>query len=41
MAIELSDVISVDSDPDNVALLSKQCCAYQLRDPEASESDDT
>jgi hypothetical protein len=37
MAIELSDVISVDSDPDNVALLSEQCRAYQLCDSEARE----
>jgi hypothetical protein len=41
MAIELSDVISVDSDPDDVALLSKQRCAHQLRDSEASERDDS
>jgi hypothetical protein len=35
MAIEISDVISVDSNPDNVAFLSKQCRADQLRDSEA------
>jgi hypothetical protein len=40
MAIELSDVISVDSDPDNVALLGKQCRAHQLRNTEARERDD-
>jgi hypothetical protein len=41
MAIELSDVISVDGDPDNVALLSEQRCAHQLCDPEARERDDS
>jgi hypothetical protein len=37
MVIELSDVISVDSNPDNVALLGKQCRAHQLRDSESRE----
>jgi len=39
MSIELSDVISIDCGPHDVAFLCEQCRAYKLRNTEASESD--
>jgi hypothetical protein len=41
MVIELSDVISIDCDPHDVAFLGEQCRAYKLRNTKAGESNNS